>query len=109
MKPSGIIKRNGKLLYLKTDFKKKNTRLIYERVCAYCGIDFMSNRKTAIYCCTDHRIYAFKKRKRDDESKVYLEGVITDLLKKGKLDTKTAKKFLKSANRTPNDFLKGKS
>lgn len=57
----GFITRNNKKLYLKTtELKKKDSRMKYEHKCEWCGIDFISNRKTARFCCSNHRIALFR-------------------------------------------------
>lgn len=34
------------------------------RACAWCGDPFPFRRSTAAYCCDEHRVYAWRERKR---------------------------------------------
>lgn len=61
-KTETYFERNNKQLRVRTTSKK--ARLKYERKCLYCLTDFISNRKTALFCCDDHRVYFHKAKKK---------------------------------------------
>jgi len=52
--------------HVKVFFRENKTgkRLIFTNTCKYCNEAFMSNKKTAKYCCDSHRILAFLDRKK---------------------------------------------
>lgn len=75
-KTETYFERNGKELKVRLTTKK--ARLKYARVCLYCSADFISNRKTALYCCDAHRVYAFKENKAQKKKE---EGIAAMRLK----------------------------
>lgn len=70
-KIENYITRNGKKLYIK--LSNGEGRLKYERICLNCGRDFISVRSTALYCCNSCRINAFKRDKKEQERKEWVE------------------------------------
>jgi hypothetical protein len=64
-KTETYFERNSKKLKVRLTTKK--ARLKYERKCLYCLSDFISNRKTALFCCDNCRVYYHKKKKKDQE------------------------------------------
>lgn len=64
-KSESYFERNGKKL--KVRLTTKEGKLKYERKCLYCMCDFISNRKTSLYCCDSHRVSFFKDKKKREK------------------------------------------
>lgn len=60
MKGREYIKRNSKELFIKQT--KSKARLIYEHKCKNCQCDFISNRKTAVYCSNACKVSFYRNR-----------------------------------------------
>jgi hypothetical protein len=75
MKGKAYLKRNQKELFIKAT--KSKARLIYEHKCKHCNCDFISNRKTAVYCSDSCKVSFYRKRDKILENiakrKKYLE------------------------------------
>jgi hypothetical protein len=64
-KTETYFERNNKKLKVRLTIKEG--KLKYERKCLYCMTDFISNRKTALYCCDSHRVSFHKGKKKREK------------------------------------------
>jgi hypothetical protein len=69
-KVANYITRNNKELYVK--LTKKKGRLKYERICLHCHRDFISVRKTALYCSDGCRVNEFKRQKKERDRALWI-------------------------------------
>lgn len=88
MEVKTYIKRNGKNLVIR--LTKSKGRLIYEHICFHCGLDFISNRITAIYCsdkCKKAEYREKKKKSKETISRISMSSIMEEIRIKNKMGT----------------------